>query len=177
MFKFDFKNKDLIIRKKPKAIKTPAAFWALAVAYFEEVETNPAKRSEAVKSGDHCGRVIDVDQARPFTWEGFEAFLFQRGILSDLSNYRSNAGGRYAEFKEVVRGVGNIIYQQKFEGAALGHFKENIICISLGLKAKEDAGDSPENIKNIAPPNIHIYNVGPPLARSEKDVDLDREDV
>ena len=67
----------------------------------------------------------------PFTLSGLCVFL---GMSQDTwRNYRLRK-----DFIEVLRAIEEIIYTQKFEGAAVGIYQQNIIARDLGLVDKKD---------------------------------------
>lgn len=121
---------------RPKKIKSPKYLWELACDYFSHVSNNPIVVSFTVNVGEMVGKSFPSTRIRPFTWHGFEDYLFERGVIVRLDDYKSNKGGAYAEFSDIITRVGNIIYSQKFEGAAVGLFKENLISRELGLVDK-----------------------------------------
>ena len=158
-----------------KTISSPKMLWRLACAYFKDVEENPHKKKDFIKSGDMAGVVIWVEVHRPFTWDGFKSFLWVSGFDSDLDRYKYNEKGAYGEFVETVKNISSIMYAQKFEGASLGIYKEGIIARELGLKdqsrvEQEQTGPAFEP----KAPTINIYNTAPPMAGSEAEIDLNR---
>lgn len=159
-------------RKKvgaPKAIKSSKQFWSLACEYFQSIDERPFLKQEQRKSPIKiaAGAIIDdetmeeiknpiieLKNIRPYTWAGFEAFLFEKGVLANLDHYKCNLEGRYQEFVEIIRAVDKVMFSQKFEGAASGAFNANIIARDLGLADKSQLtvteeqplfGDEPED--------------------------------
>lgn len=133
---------------RPKAIASPKKMWALACDYFRSIDERPLLKQEQRKSPIKIekGTVIDedlrdeikspvigIETMRPYTWAGFEAYLFERGILANLDHYKCNLENRYQEFIEIIRAIDKVMYAQKFEGAAAGAFNANIIARDLGL--------------------------------------------
>ena len=95
--------------------------------YFEAVTKNPLKEQKAFGTGLR----MTVNRMRPFTLKGLYVFL---GINRQTwENYKKQEG-----FLAIVEEVEDIIYTQKFEGAAAGLLKENIIARELGLADKTD---------------------------------------
>lgn len=123
-------------RGRPKAISTPELLWDLAQAYFEEVDENPFMKQEVLKGGPSAGKIIGVPTIRPYTWKGFENYLFFNKIASDLEKYRYNFDEAYGDYVGIITCIGSIIYTQKFEGASVGAFNANIIARELGLSEK-----------------------------------------
>lgn len=116
---------------RPKNIKNPMTLWKLACQYFKWVTETPVILKEVLRGGDRAGEIIEVETARPFTWNGFSDYLWAQGIVSDLDDYRKNTDGRYSEFRPVLARIGAVMKDQKFTGAAVGIFKEGIVKAEL----------------------------------------------
>lgn len=99
--------------------------------YFEECDNNPWFKNEAVKSGDNAGKIIKVPTARPYTQSGM--FIFIGIDRKTWSSYKNDE-----DFLPIITHIEEIIYTQKFEGAAVGAFNANIIARDLGLKDKTE---------------------------------------
>lgn len=123
---------------RKKAIRTPQKMWTLACEYFEETDANPFMKNEAIKSGELAGTVMQVPTIRPYSWEGFSDYLLSQGIAGDVDNYRINRDGRYSEFTGVMREIKAVMFQQKFDGAAVGAFNSNVIVRDLHLVEKKE---------------------------------------
>ena len=138
---------------RPKAIRTPKEMWGYACDYFRSIDEHPFLKPEQRKSPIKIGKgslidddlmeeiknpVINLKTIRPYTWAGFEAYLFERGILANLDHYKCNLENRYQEFIGVLRAIDKIMFAQKFEGAAVGVFNANIIARDLGLADKSE---------------------------------------
>lgn len=169
---------------KKKVFDSPERLWAYACQYFEHVENNPIKEHDFIKGGNLAGKVVLKIHPRPFTWFGFESFLWVRGVCSSLGMYKNNRGGNYDEYQEVLEGIGNVMKSQKFDGAAVGMFKEGIISREIWGDAKNNGGEGNEGGNangvgnNFGAPVINVYYDGaPPLATSENDVDTKRKEV
>lgn len=126
---------------RPKAIESPEKLWTLACEYFKEVDENPLSKDDFVKGGEHAGMRLVYRLKRPYTWMGLDNYVFRKGIVHDLSDYRINANGAYGEFRDVVRQIDRVMYEQKFDGAAAGIFHQAIIARELGLHKDDDLGN------------------------------------
>jgi len=107
--------------------------WQVACEYFEWCDENPL-----VKKETHH-KILGVETkeaetARPYTLSGLCICCgtnrhwwkqFKKGLKEDSH-----------DFYPVVRQIEDVIYAQKFEGAAAGHFNANIIARDLGLGEK-----------------------------------------
>lgn len=116
------------------AIITDAtALWQLAVNYFEWCDQNPLQKAELVKyQGD--AEVMDVPLGRPYSMDALTIFVgvspsYFRSRKSELSD-KLEAGKATADeidLLDTIVLIQSIVRNQRFEGAAVGHFKENLI--------------------------------------------------
>jgi hypothetical protein len=110
---------------RPKSY-TPETLWAKAMEFFSDCENNPWYKVEAVKGGDNAGMLINVPTSRPFTISGL--CVFAGIVVQTFDNYSKSD-----EFLEVTTRIREIIFTQKFEGAAVGAFHANLISRDLHL--------------------------------------------
>lgn len=176
---FDWKGakRSARVRGGQKIFESPEKLWALACQYFEYTENNPIRRHDFIRAGLMAGKAVYTYHPRPFTWAGFESFLWVRGICSTLEPYRENREKRYTEYVEVIRAIGNIIKSQKFDGAAVGLFKEGLIIRDLypsEIKGKEGDAQGAGATQYSAPVVNVYYDGAPPLANREADVDTNK---
>lgn len=116
---------------RDKIFENPEILWEAACEYFEYIENNPIEIEEN-KGTKHVNK---VKLKRPFTWSGLNLFL----DIDSLKHYKSNE--KYKDFFPIIRKIDQVIYTQKFEGATIGIFKENIISYDLGLRKDEKGKD------------------------------------
>lgn len=128
-----------------KAIKDANQLWELACCYFSKVDENPIIKNELIKTGDLAGRVIGIPVQRPYSWTGFSQFLCEYGILRDIRDYKENVQGQYEEYVPVIKKIGDIIYTQKFDHAAVGIFNANLIANDLKIAKHIETKDVSTN--------------------------------
>lgn len=116
---------------KPKSIRTPEKLLELWHSFLDWIEENPRYVNTISK-----GEVIKVAHKRPLTWSRFDTWLYNKGIIHDLEDYRLNRDGRYGDYGGVITRINRQMYADKFEGAAVGAFNANIIARDLGLADK-----------------------------------------
>ena len=115
---------------KDRIYKSPDALKKECLAYFKWVEENPLYSVEVVKIKDRA-ELVPVPKLRAMTLRGLCVFL---GIkLQTWLNYRERE-----EFFDIITRVEEMIYAQKFEGAAGGMLNANIIARELGLADKSE---------------------------------------
>jgi len=106
------------------------ALWEACCEYFEWVEANPLYESETVKFQGNA-TLIEVPKMRAMTLGGLCLFLdIHRGTWNDWR--------QVDDFSEVVTQVEEVIYSQKFTGAAADLLNPNIIARDLGLADKSE---------------------------------------
>lgn len=114
---------------RDKLFSSPEVLWEEACKYFDWVDENPLIEVDFKgKDADE----VHVPKMRPYTWSGLQLFL----DVFSLRDYKTNED--YAEFSQVITRIGEIIYTQKFEGAASGFLNPNIIARDLGLAEKSE---------------------------------------
>lgn len=117
---------------------TPEAFWEKACEYFDWCVKNPLIETKAFGSG----ATANIPHPRPFTETGLK--LFANISQGTWSTY-CKGEGNYQGFLTVTKQIKEIIYTQKFEGAATGFFNSQIIARDLGLVDKIQHQGDPEN--------------------------------
>ena len=115
----------------PRKYDNPDDLWTDCVKYFEWVEDNPLMATELVK---FQGKATEakVSKMRAMTLLGLCLFLdITHSTWCDWRNNRE-------DLSEVITRVEEIIYVQKFEGAAADLFNPNIIARELGLSDRSE---------------------------------------
>jgi len=126
---------------RDKLFETPELMLEAATEYFQWCVDNPWIKNEAIKGGERAGELISIPIARPFTMEGLCNYLGCNKVyfnhfetaLKDKPDTEINK-----DFSKVITHIREVIYQQKFEGAAVGAFNANIIARDLGLADKKE---------------------------------------
>lgn len=126
---------------KHKYIETPEKLWELFSEFVEHEKSNPMFKVEYVgKEGDRVNTPLQV----PITFEAFECWLADKGIINDLGNYSSNLNGAYTDYLPIITRIKNNCFAQNFKGASVGLFNANIIARKLGLADKKEVEDKRE---------------------------------
>lgn len=121
-----------------KNLKSPEELWGHACAYFQMVDEMPSEKQDFIRGGELAGKIVRLESIQPYTWAGFSDYLCEKGILARISDYKSNKDNRYEEFAPIIARINDVMFDQKFRGAAVGAFKENIIARDLGLTDKTE---------------------------------------
>ncbi len=143
------KNKYWQLRKnfrgKPPKY-TPKKLWDKFVEYCEWIDSNPFKEAVLVQKGitvkDDAGKEkttysVGLPKMRPYTLSGFY-------VYANISNDTFYQYEKKEEYADITTRIRDIVYTQKFEGAASGFFNSNIIARDLGLADKQENKIIPE---------------------------------
>lgn len=116
--------------RKP-AFENPEQLWDAACEYFEWVHDNPLYERKVF---NYQGEIIstDVPKMRAMTEAGL-CFFLDIGT-STLLDYKSKE-----DFSGVISKIEQVIFTQKFEGAAADQLNANIISRELGLADKKES--------------------------------------
>lgn len=121
-------------RGRPKKIETPDRFLELFYTFREWYSNQKVITRQLSKIGE----IVEIPHTPPLTWAAFDAWLFEHKHIVDSQDYRQNTDNRYEDYKGVVRAINNIMFSQKFSGAACGAYNNNIIARELGLSEKKE---------------------------------------
>ena len=119
---------------RDKLFSSPELLWEAACEYFQWCDEHPWLKKEVAKAGDHFGETVSVDIPRPYTIHGLCIYL--DCDENTISRYAQD--DNYKAFWVITRKIKRIIYNQKFEGAAVGAFNPVIISRDLGLTEKQN---------------------------------------
>ncbi len=122
-----------------KNIGSPEILYSLFESYKKECKENARKENFWSSRSD---KQVTIDREKPLTWDGFDIWLRANKKLSRLDDYKANKEDRYTEYAYIIRAIGQEIYEDKFTGAVVGIYQNNIIARDLGLSDKRDiSGD------------------------------------
>lgn len=140
--------------RRPKKISEPEILYSLFLEYKDWCKANPRKEN---MPDYKAATSFAVDRERPMTWDGFEVWLFDQGIIKRLDDYRANKEGRYTEFADIISRIDKIIRTDKFEGATVGIYNHNIIARDLGLIDKSETSAKVDvSALNIVPASEYV---------------------
>jgi len=132
-------------RSGPKKIfSDPAVLWGQCCDYFQWCEDHPLMAAELVKF-QGTATLKDVPKMRAMTINGLCFYL--KISYDTWRNYKKEK-----DLLEVIREAEQVIYDQKFSGAAADLLNPNIIARDLGLvdKQKHEVGLDKKTIDHAA---------------------------
>jgi len=134
---------------KHKYIETPERLWQLFEKYVLHEKNSPMFKREYVGKD---GIEKDTPLETPITFEGFECYLSDKGVIEDLGQYSANRDEAYSDYVPIITRIRKNCYVHNFKGAAVGMFNANLISRKLGLTEKTDNTNTTEvKILNIDP--------------------------
>ncbi len=127
-------NKFYLLVKKPTGRPnkyTPNRLWKKAFQYFAWIEKNPLMETKAFSNGT----TKKLPKMRAMSELAFCLFA---GISRETFNKYKSGKEEWKDFSDISNAISDIIYSQKFEGAAANFLNHNIIARDLGLKDKTE---------------------------------------
>ena len=133
---------------RDKIFATPKLFWEEACAYFESIDNNPFYKIEAktINIGDFQSKVelAKLPVMKPYTIQGLCRYLdTNTHYFNELEeSVKGKEDEASKEYSAILTRVREIIYEQKFSGAAANFFNAMIISRDLSLKETADVNHS-----------------------------------
>lgn len=117
---------------RPLIFKTPSELWDKCCEYFEWSDNNPLLEERLFHYQGSVTRE-KIAKLRAYTLKELCIYL---GVNNDYFNQFNDESNK--EFSSVITRVYDVIYTQKFTGAAADLLNPNIIARDLGLAEKTD---------------------------------------
>ena len=122
---------------RDKLFATPELLWSAACEYFEWCEANPLleqviQKVRVSRDAEEI-RKETLDKLRPFTMQGLCIYL--NCNVTYFWDFKKTCS---KDFSEIVTRIEEVVFNQKFVGAASGFFNANIIARDLGLVDKRE---------------------------------------
>ena len=110
--------------------------WQLFEQYRFEIKANPIIIVEQKKGntiipkgfdGDlDFSNTVELPAQRPLTMEGFQNYLDEQGVITDVTDYFENKEGRYSDFVRICTRIKRVIRQDQIEGGMAGIYNPSI---------------------------------------------------
>lgn len=124
---------------RDKLFKTPELLWEAACEYFQWCEENPLLASEAkvVNTGDYQSKVeiVEIPKMRAFTLHGLCLYLGCNTVYFNHFEYglKGKEDELSKDFSQCLTCIKEVVFEQKFTGAAAGMLNPSFIGKDLGL--------------------------------------------
>ncbi len=148
---------------RSKIFASADLLWDAACEYFEWCDTHPLLEV-SVKGKDNTE--VAIPKLRPYTLRGLCLYMgCSEGYINALEqSLKASSSNDSKAFIDVITRIRDVIFTQKFEGAAVGLFSYNIIARELGLTEKPDGRTEAQPPLTL---HIQVVDSNVPLASSE----------
>lgn len=127
---------------KQKYIESPERMWELFLEYKEHESSTPYTEQNWVgKDGHEVHKKI----MKHISFDGFEGWLCENGIINDLGDYASNKDGRYQSYATIIARIRKVCRGRLLTAAVSGVANGNVVSRYLGIK---DGTDNVHTIKD-----------------------------
>lgn len=126
-----------------KYIESPEKMWEYFMSYKVEVKSKPIEVQDFVgKDGNEAYR----KKERPLTMEGFQNYLEDNEIISDVTDYFENKDKRYSDYIRITSRIRRAIKQDQIEGGMAGIYNPSITQRLNGLVDKVQSDTTTKTI-------------------------------
>ena len=129
---------------RDKLFESPELLWQAACEYFEWCEENSL--TEVDFRGKDADRV-ELPKMRAFTMQGLCSYLDCNTAY--FRNFKNQERVDKEGFSSIITRIEEVVYNQKFTGAAAGMLNANIIARDLGLRDGMNLATPPGETINL----------------------------
>lgn len=120
---------------KHKYIETPERLEELFGEYLEWAKQNHYTEQQWVgKDGNEVAKKI----MKHISFDGFEGWLCENNVITDLGDYSSNKDDRYAQYATIIARIRKICRGRLLTAAMSNVANGNVVSRYLGLKESTD---------------------------------------
>ena len=121
--------------KGTKNIETPEIMWEHFLAYKKQVKDNPIIVKDWV--GKDATNVYR-EKEKPLTFVGFQNYLDDNNIITDVTDYFENKDNRYSDFIRICSRIKRNIQDDQIAGGMVGIYNPSITQRLNGLVDKKE---------------------------------------
>jgi hypothetical protein len=138
---------------RDRIFESPEVLAEAAYEFFQWCDENPLMKSELIKGGDLAGQIVEVPVMRAYTQQGLCSFLGVNTVYFNdfIESLKGKTDQQSKDFSNVITHIREVLYSQKFTGAAANLLNANIIARDLGLQEKTDKPEKEKetNLQNL----------------------------
>lgn len=121
---------------RKKIFSTPEILRKAAIEYFEETDKRKWEKKDF--KGNKV-KEVTYKTSTPYTISGLCVYLgVNSKYFNDFEKNLDLTTKKGADYSEVVGWIRDVMFTQKFEGAAVGAFSQAIIAQEIGLRTKNE---------------------------------------
>lgn len=109
---------------------------ALFDEYKQHVKANPIKFQDWVGG---AGKPVTRKKERPLTFDGFQVYVWRKGIANGIDQYFSNYEGRYSEYVDICQSIKREIREDQISGGMAGIYNPSITQRLNNLKEQTES--------------------------------------
>ena len=137
---------------RDRLFATPELMLNAAIEYFQWCLDNPLIEIDFMNTKNGIVKV-EKPKMRAFTMHGLCSYLDANTVY--FNHFEDSIKGKDDDlskgFCKVITHIREMIYNQKFQGAAAGFLNPNIIARDLGLKDNQDITSAGEKLQQLQP--------------------------
>jgi len=120
---------------RPKNIESPEILWNHFLDYKELVKKSPIIVKDWVgKDADQVHR----EKEKPLSFIGFQNYLDDQEVITDVTDYFENKDGRYSDFIRICSRIKRNIQEDQISGGMVGIYNPSITQRLNGLTDNVD---------------------------------------
>lgn len=135
--------------------------------YLDYMKDQSWFKTDAVKSGENAGQIINIPIKTPLGRKSF--CIFANISEQTLRNYASNEEA-YKNYFDLTTRILEIIDNNQIEGAMVGVYNPNIVARLNGLTEKVDNTTNGKEINNQLPIIVNVNSNYDKFASSEDEI-------
>jgi hypothetical protein len=138
-----------------KNIETPEKMWEYFDEYKKNIKDNPIMVKDWVgKDADE----VHKPKEKPLTFIGFQNYLDDQNIITDVTDYFENKDNRYSGYVRICSRIMRNIKQDQIEGGMVGIYNPSITQRLNGLTDNVDLTTKGNEIKSVPIVGMMIKN-------------------
>jgi len=138
-----------------KNIETPEKMWEYFDEYKKNIKDNPIMVKDWVgKDADE----VHKPKEKPLTFIGFQNYLDDQNIITDVTDYFENKDNRYSDYVRICSRIMRNIKQDQIEGGMVGIYNPSITQRLNGLTDNVDLTTKGNEIKSVPIVGMMIKN-------------------
>lgn len=120
---------------KHKYIESPGKMWEYFLAYKKEVKNNPALVQDFVGKD---AEMVYRQREKPLTFIGFQNWLDDNDIITDVTDYFENKDNRYSNYIHICSRVKRNITNDQITGGMVNIYNPSITQRLNGLVERSE---------------------------------------
>jgi hypothetical protein len=126
---------NFVFMGKPKYIETPEKMWEYFLAYKNKVKSSPVIVQDFVGKD---AELVHREREKPLTFIGFQNYLDDEEIITDVTDYFENKDNRYSDYIRICARIKRNIQEDQITGGMVNIYNPSITQRLNGLTDNVD---------------------------------------